>query len=541
MVFRRLVELATGLCEFAGRDRKPRNEGEVVLLAIVDHILMLAFADVVLVLHADDVDDLACLVDFVRLDFAETDMADLALALQAFDDGERFFDGHLGVDAMELPEIEPLYLEAAQAHLDLLLQVFGTPDWKPLVLSLPGQSGLGRDHDSAGVGRERLADESLAHFGAVGVGGVDEVYAELDGTLEHLLCLLSVPGFAPDSFSGKTHCAVSQAVDGEIAAYRKGSACGRIYSVGGHVLWDAWMRRKVHGLAFFEDFYLMGEAEPEGLGLEALDGLVDGFAAEAEGAEVHGHHAGGAYFYKGSQGLFGAGVDGTVGVGKVSADGEEGKLGPEFCADFAEAVEVGGVAGVIHGMAAALEDVSAVASMGVAKHACAPMFARGHGDPEIFEFKRLPPFEGMHFGKAGAGYEVLDAVRHDDLRGASGEPAGGANDAAQGGEIEVVHVGVRQQDEVDGRQFADQDACATLPAQEDEAFRKDGIDKDVAAVDLEQKGGVADEGDAEFVRLHQLYGSWRAGHGELVAGADLPPKLLDLSEGKRSAVPCFTH
>ncbi len=69
---------------------------------------MLAVAEVVLVLDADDVDDLAGLVDLVWFDLAEADVADLALLLELLDGSEGFLDGDLGVDAVELPEVDAL-------------------------------------------------------------------------------------------------------------------------------------------------------------------------------------------------------------------------------------------------------------------------------------------------------------------------------------------------------------------------------------------------------------------------------------------------
>ncbi len=58
---------------------------------------------------------------------------DFALFLKLFDGAERFVDWHFGIDAVELPEIEALYFQAAQAHFHLLRQVFrtatGAIDW----------------------------------------------------------------------------------------------------------------------------------------------------------------------------------------------------------------------------------------------------------------------------------------------------------------------------------------------------------------------------------------------------------------------------
>ena len=85
MLLREFVELAAGLCQFARRDRKPRDERNAVLLAVVKHILMLAVADVVLVLHARDLHGLTRLFDLMRLHFAQADVLDLALLLELLD------------------------------------------------------------------------------------------------------------------------------------------------------------------------------------------------------------------------------------------------------------------------------------------------------------------------------------------------------------------------------------------------------------------------------------------------------------------------
>jgi hypothetical protein len=189
-----------------------------VLLAVVDYFFVLAVAEVVEVLDADDVDDLAGFFDLGDLDLAEAYVTDLALFLEALDDSEGILDGDLGVDAVELPEVEALELEAAEAHLDLLVEVFGAGDGEPLVGALAGEAGLGGDDDALGVGGEGLADETLGDLGAVGVGGIDEVDTQFDGSLEDFFGGLGIFGFAPDAFAGDSHGSVSEAMDGEVTA-----------------------------------------------------------------------------------------------------------------------------------------------------------------------------------------------------------------------------------------------------------------------------------------------------------------------------------
>ena len=50
-----------------------------------------------------------------------------------------------------------------------------------------------------------LGDQVLAHIGAVGIGGVDEVDPELDGPAQRCFCHPSVERVPPDSLAGDPH------------------------------------------------------------------------------------------------------------------------------------------------------------------------------------------------------------------------------------------------------------------------------------------------------------------------------------------------
>ena len=212
------VERAAGLGELAGRDREPWDEGDIVLGAVVDDVFVGAVGEVVFVLDGDDVDDLARPVDLMRLHFAEADVADLALLLKLFDDSEGLFDGDFGVDSVELPEVDALELQEAKAHLDLLVEVLGTADGEPLVGALAGEAAFGGDDDVVDIGGEGLTNEPFGDVGAVGVGGVDEVDAELDGAAEDFAGVFGVIGLAPDASADDAHGAEAEAMDGEVSA-----------------------------------------------------------------------------------------------------------------------------------------------------------------------------------------------------------------------------------------------------------------------------------------------------------------------------------
>jgi hypothetical protein len=87
---------------------------------------------------------------------------------------------------------------------------------------------------------QRLANEVLTHVGAVRVGGVDEVDAELDRATQHGDGGVVVRRIAPDAVSGDAHRAEAEAANGErigaVGAEREGSAGqdGCAMSVMGH-------------------------------------------------------------------------------------------------------------------------------------------------------------------------------------------------------------------------------------------------------------------------------------------------------------------
>jgi hypothetical protein len=89
---------------------------------------------------------------------------DLAGVLQLLDRSERLLDRHLLVDAVQLPQVDPLDPQPSQAHLDALPEVLGTADLLPLAGAAAGQAALGRDDDAV-VGVQRLPDEVLGDEG----------------------------------------------------------------------------------------------------------------------------------------------------------------------------------------------------------------------------------------------------------------------------------------------------------------------------------------------------------------------------------------
>src|SRR5207244_4245523 len=77
----------------------------------------------------------------------------------------------------------------------------------------PHAAALGTDDEAAGIGMQRFGDQLFIGVGAVGVGGVEEVGAELERAPEELLCARPVLRRAPDVGAEHAHGAKPEPVD----------------------------------------------------------------------------------------------------------------------------------------------------------------------------------------------------------------------------------------------------------------------------------------------------------------------------------------
>jgi hypothetical protein len=85
---------------------------------------------------------------------------------------------------VELVQVDPFEAKALEAGMARGSEVLGPPVGRPdrVGVAAADHAALRRDHEAVGVGVERLRDQQLAQLGPVGVGGVDQVDAELDGS-----------------------------------------------------------------------------------------------------------------------------------------------------------------------------------------------------------------------------------------------------------------------------------------------------------------------------------------------------------------------
>src|SRR5258708_24227360 len=77
---------------------------------------------VVVVLGRGDGHDLPRALDLVDVDFRDADVPDLALVSVLLDRAEALLEGRLGIDAVQVVEIDAFYVQPAKALLDFRRQ-----------------------------------------------------------------------------------------------------------------------------------------------------------------------------------------------------------------------------------------------------------------------------------------------------------------------------------------------------------------------------------------------------------------------------------
>jgi len=110
------------------------------------------------VLHRRDREELARGLDLLDRDLAQAGMADQPFLLHLCDDAELLVARHLGIDAVELPELDALLLQPTQTHHHALAQVFRPADQLPAVRPAAREAAFGGD-DHVLAGRQRLGGQ----------------------------------------------------------------------------------------------------------------------------------------------------------------------------------------------------------------------------------------------------------------------------------------------------------------------------------------------------------------------------------------------
>ena len=231
----------------AARERCPWDEGEPFAGAHPEHVLGAAIGEVVTILHRCDRHDAPGSGELLGIEVRHTDVADLALLPQARELAEGILERHLGIDVMELVQVDARELQSLEAPLASLAQVLGPSVRDPLRRARTQQTAFGRDDEAARVRREALRDQPLADLGPVGIGGIDEVDAELERATQHAARLGRILRLTPDAGTCDPHGAKSHAIHHEITADLERARCRSESLPRGRRCWWRHARSSVTG------------------------------------------------------------------------------------------------------------------------------------------------------------------------------------------------------------------------------------------------------------------------------------------------------
>src|SRR5712692_5461091 len=139
--------------------------------------------------------DLRGAFERIRSRFGKPDVADLARLHEPRHRADRLLDRHVGVDAVQVVEVDGLDAELREARVAGRAHVLG-----PAVVGLGAVrvvdiAELGADHDAVAAALQRAAEHALVPALHVAVGGVEErdaqVHRAVHGRYLHLVVALA--------------------------------------------------------------------------------------------------------------------------------------------------------------------------------------------------------------------------------------------------------------------------------------------------------------------------------------------------------------
>src|SRR5690606_31595004 len=143
------VEQGARLREIARGQRVPGDEADAMALAVVENLLAGTVNEIVPVLHGAHLEDLRGFLDVGDGDLAQPRVSDDAAVEKRPDGVELLVARRLGIDAVKLPQVDPVDAEVAKALVRLLDEVVGPTQRNPSIRPGPRQASLGRNEDIA--------------------------------------------------------------------------------------------------------------------------------------------------------------------------------------------------------------------------------------------------------------------------------------------------------------------------------------------------------------------------------------------------------
>src|SRR5437763_10540247 len=155
-------------------------------------------------------------------------MKDFPFALKLADDPELVVFRDIRIDPMQLPEIDALQPQPAQAAFESFPQPLRPAVDRPLIRTGALEAAFRGDDETLRIRIECFGDQLFADVRTIRLRGVDEIDAELDGAAEDSQRFFVILRWPPDAVAGDAHGAEAEAVDRDVTAEEKRAALGRI-------------------------------------------------------------------------------------------------------------------------------------------------------------------------------------------------------------------------------------------------------------------------------------------------------------------------
>src|SRR5215467_6811043 len=213
--------------DLARSERKPRNEYNSVLFAIIHHVVPFAIGETVSVLNRGNGNDFARTLDVLSSNVRQSGKADLPLVSQLGQSFNRSVKRYSRIRSVQLKNVDAVQPQSFEATLYHLPQMIRTSVMRPLIRPWTIPATFGRDHQALGVRRQRFSNQLFADMRTIGVRGIDKVDAQLYGTSKDGQRSSAVPGWSPDPLTCNTHSSEAKAMDGNLSAEGHGAGGAR--------------------------------------------------------------------------------------------------------------------------------------------------------------------------------------------------------------------------------------------------------------------------------------------------------------------------
>src|SRR5262245_7780043 len=204
--------------DLARSQRKPRDEYNSVLFAIIHHIVPFAIGETVSVLNGGNRNNLERTLDVLSSNVRQSHQPDLPLVSQLGQSFNRSVKRYDRIRSMQLINIDAVQPQSFEAALYRLPQMIRTGIMGPLIRPWTIPATFGRDHQALGVRRQCLGNQLFADVRTIGVRGIDEVNAQLYGTPKDSQSSGAVPGWSPDPLACNAHSSEAKTMDGKLSA-----------------------------------------------------------------------------------------------------------------------------------------------------------------------------------------------------------------------------------------------------------------------------------------------------------------------------------